>query len=252
MEAMFEAKAGLLYVERCVEIHAAQARLNGAKTVIGEAVRSWTGGPGEVRIETDRNRYVAASAVFCAGPWSDQLLRSIGIPLTVRRKPVIWYPTRDRRYSMDQGCPVFCFDTADGFFYGLPTLSGEQLKVAEHTGGEGIASADELDRTLHPRDESRVNRFVRTHLPDVVPTVAKSSICMYTMTPDQHFVIDRHPDHPNVVFAAGFSGHGFKFAPIVGSILADMVESGRTEEPIEFLSLSRAALRDSRPDRSKV
>ncbi|MFQ5495743.1 MAG: FAD-dependent oxidoreductase, partial [Phycisphaerae bacterium] len=148
----------------------------------------------------------------------------------------------DNSLRADHGCPVFCFDTADGFFYGFPATDSDGLKVGEHSGGEEIADPDRLDRSLHPHDTDRVCGFVQRHLSGVDLTPHSHSVCMYTMTPDEHFVVDRHPRFANVFLAAGFSGHGFKFAPVIGSVMADLVTAGRTDTPIGFLSALRSDL----------
>lgn len=241
MQAVFEADAGFLHVDRCVEVQARLAQSKGASLTVGERVRSWNDTGGEVRVETDRQSYTAKSLVLCAGPWSNSVMRQDLLPLTVLRKPVFWFETRNRQYAIERGCPVFCFDTKDGFYYGCPTLEGDLLKIAEHSGGT-TADADTLDRQTHPEDEARIRNFAQQFLPDVIPQVRRSSVCMYTMTPDQHFILDFHPQSSRVAVAAGFSGHGFKFAPIMGSILADFVIEGRTREPCGFLSEKRPAL----------
>jgi sarcosine oxidase len=115
--------------------------------------------------------------------------------------------------------------------------------LANHSGGKLVFRPEEMDRELHPNDVLPLQRFLENHLPCVRSVVKEHSVCMYTMTPDEHFIIDRHPGHSNVFLAAGFSGHGFKFVPVVGSVLADLVIDGETKEPVAFLSASRPALR---------
>ncbi len=239
LQAVYEADAGFLHVERCVQAHASQAEAKGAEIAVGRSVRKWSANGSGVTLETENDRYSAGALAVCAGPWTNDLLQSLGLPLTVRRKVVLWLQAKGREYALERGCPVFCFDTADGFFYGCPTLTGTELKMAEHSGGERIEHADRLDRALRSQDTVRVMRFADRHFPGLTSTITRHSVCMYTMTPDEHFVIDRHPHHPNVVFAGGFSGHGFKFAPVVGEALADLVTAGKTELPIGFLSGSR-------------
>ena len=116
------------------------------------------------------------------------------------------------------------------------------MKIANHTGGEVVDDPSNPDQALHESDTRFAADFFSRHMPGVSPRALRHAICMYTMTPDEHFVIDRMIEHPRVSFAAGFSGHGFKFAPIVGSILADLALDGRTNEPIGFLSASRPAI----------
>jgi glycine/D-amino acid oxidase-like deaminating enzyme len=96
-----------------------------------------------------------------------------------------------------------------------------------------------VDRSLRDSDYKPVEAFLRTHLPTVLPACRDHAICLYTMSPDEHFIVDRHPQHPQVVIAAGLSGHGFKFAPVLGAALAELAINGSTQLPIDFLSLRR-------------
>jgi monomeric sarcosine oxidase len=247
MEVRFEADAGYLLVEDCVLTHVEQARRHGATIVTRTPVRVWLADETSVTVRTDECEYSAGSLIVCGGPWSSALLSSLDLPLEVRRKLVFWFPIGDDRYLVERGCPAFAFETREGFFYGFPAIDGRTVKVGEHTGGQAIAGVDQLDRRLLPEDAAPVQRFIRRHLPGLRPDVQRHSVCMYTMTPDEDFIVDRHPHYPNVAYAAGFSGHGFKFAPVIGSILADLVMTGRTEEPVEFLRADRPALRVRRP-----
>ncbi len=113
------------------------------------------------------------------------------------------------------------------------------MKVAEHTGGRPVDDPANVDRTIDPGEQRRLETFLAAHLPEVSSRVADHAVCLYTMSPDEHFVVDRHPEHANVVFAAGLSGHGFKFTPVLGRLLADLALDGGTSLPIDFLSLGR-------------
>jgi glycine/D-amino acid oxidase-like deaminating enzyme len=135
--------------------------------------------------------------------------------------------------------PAYYVENGAGAFYGFPSLDGATMKVAEHTGGEPVADPSRVDRAQRAADVVRVAEFVKDHLPAVETTPARHSVCLYTMTPDRHFLIDRHPRWGNVAFAAGFSGHGFKFAPVVGEALADLATGQTTRLPIGFLSPRR-------------
>lgn len=241
---LFELDAGVLRAEECVRTHLELALRHGATIISGQRVRDWSAGPAGVRVRTEDAEFAGGSLVIAGGAWSGRLLAGLGLPLEVRRKVQLWFATDNPAHDVLRGCPAFAFDLDEGFFYGMPATEAGVMKVAEHTGGEPVSDADALDRELRPEDLEPVQRFNAAHLPGVRPLVHHHSVCMYTMTPDQHFVIDRHPQHENVAFAAGFSGHGFKFSPLVGSILSDLVLYGRTSEPIAFLSLSRAALQE--------
>lgn len=238
MEILFEADAGYLPVESCVRVQIEQARACGATLAECEPVRSWTAQAGGVRVRTERGEYSAGALVVTAGAWLGRMLAELSIPLTVRRKVQLWMQAR-RPGVFGSGCPVYAFDTRRGFFYGFPELEPGVVKVAEHTGGLLVPEPAEVDRGLHETDVAPLRAFVDEYMPGLSGQVVRHAVCLYTLTPDAHFVIDRHPAQPRVVFAGGFSGHGFKFAPIVGSILADLVVDGRTEEPAAFLGLGR-------------
>jgi sarcosine oxidase len=239
MTILYEADAGFLEVENCVRAHVDQALSCGAQLQLGVSVRGWAADKNGVRVDTDSGIFTAARLVLCAGAWSSKLLGDLGIRLTIRRKVVVWFETCGTAYRVDSGCPVFCFDTPSGFFYGFPSFDGCTVKVGEHSGGEPVATPEQLDRHVHESDLEPLEQFIAKHLPAAQPRLADQSVCMYTMTPDEHFIIDRHPAHENVIVACGFSGHGFKFASVVGSILADLVTHGGTAEPAGFLKLSR-------------
>ena len=124
-------------------------------------------------------------------------------------------------------------------FYGFPSLDARSVKVAEHSGGAMVADPAHVDRAIDADEQRRVQTFLADHLPEVSPRVADHAVCLYTMSRDEHFAVDRHPEHPNVAFAAGLSGHGFKFTPVLGRALADLALDGSTSLPIDFLSLKR-------------
>lgn len=240
--ALFEADGGLLRVEACIAAHLDRARRCGAETRAREEALHWFADEHGVTVTTRSGRYQAGRLVICAGAWAGRLLPKLRVSLRVRRKVQLWLRCDDARYALAQGCPVFAHDLDDGFFYGFPALDGATVKVALHTGGQAVDDPSTLDRALCDSDAPPVAAFARRYLPGVSSDVVRHSVCMYTMTPDEHFVIDRHPRHDRVAFAAGFSGHGFKFASVVGAVLADLALDGATREPVEFLRLSRPAL----------
>lgn len=225
-EVLYEADAGVLHAERCVEAFVRLARLGGAEIREREPVRSWHADARGVRVETEQAAYEADALVVSAGAWSTRLLASLGLPLKVLRKVQLWFANRDARYRRGRGCPVYGFEVGERFFYGFPEIDAGEIKVAEHTGEDAANGPDELDRSLRPGDADAVRAFVAAHLPGVGADIVRHAVCMYTMTPDGHFVIDRHPRHERVWLACGFSGHGFKFAPVVGELLADGLEHG--------------------------
>ena len=233
MDALFEKNAGFLHVEACVRAHARLAVRHGAEIRENIVVQSYARSLDQIIVSTDQGTLTSSALVLCAGPWSSTFLPH---SLSLRRKVVLWFETSDDSYNMDRGCPTFCFETPDGFYYGFPSLNGREVKVAEHSGGRVFDDADKIDRQVTPADEVRIRAFVAKYLPKLTNQVTRRSTCMYTMTPDEHFILDGQFDRPRVVWAAGFSGHGFKFAPIIGSVMADFVMHGETQEPAGFLS----------------
>lgn len=236
--AMFEPGAGYLLVEDCVRAQARLAAQLGAILRFDEPVRRWHADDDAIRVHTDRGVYSAERLILTAGAWSQDLLSALQLPLEVQRRMQLWFGVTDARYTVGAGFPAFAIEVESGFFYGFPAIEPGCMKVAEHLGRQPNAHPERLDRDLHDADVTEVRQFIRRHLPGVSTSVVRHSACMYTMTPDEHFVVDRTPDDPRIVFAAGFSGHGFKFAPIVGQVLAELAIEGRTREPTEFLRLN--------------
>lgn len=238
-DVVFEPQAGFLSVEACVRTHIEAAVRHGAKLNTGEAVLDWTVEADVVRVRTTRAAYEAARMIIAAGPWSAAIVRDLGVELRVARKPMTWHRVRSDVYNVAAGAPAFYFDTPEGAFYGSPSLDGKSLKVAEHTGGEDVIDPSNVDRQLRTTDVVPVARFLREFLADVEPEPMRHSVCMYTLSPDHHFIVDRLPGCGNVVVGAGFSGHGFKFTSVLGRALAELALDGRTDLPIQFLSLER-------------
>ena len=240
--AVFEREAGYLFVERCGLAHLRLAAASGAELVTGEPAVSWRATSNGVVVETATHRYHASHLVITAGAWAAGLLADLAVPLTVRRKHLHWYATADRRYSADRGCPCFFYETPAGLFYGFPEVNGGGVKVAEHTGGVDIADPLADDKAVEPEDRARVEAYIRDYLPGVSTTPVRHAVCYYTMSPDEHFVVGRHPEHPNVAFVAGLSGHGFKFASVLGEVLAELTLDGATRQPVGFLGVDRPGL----------
>lgn len=241
-EAVFEARAGYLLVERCVEAHAKAAVQLGAELRTGETVRSWRAEGTGVVVETDRGSYAADRLIVAAGAWAGPLLADLKIPLVVRRKPLYWFRTRNDTYRADLGCPAFLYDLPIGCFYGVPQIDPRGIKVAQHTGGPVVDDPLAVDREIDPADQEAVTDFVAEYLEGVTTQCTDHTVCMYTMTPDAHFIVDRHPEYPQVALAAGLSGHGFKFTCVLGELLCQLALDGRTSLPLEFLSCRRASL----------
>ncbi len=240
--AFFESDAGLVPPERAIQTYASLIRQLGGVLTEEEPVESWSAEDGGVRVTTARDTYHAGHLVLCAGAWSERLLGDIGIRLTVTRQPLMWVDTEDPESFGLERCPVWSIDRpAGGMYYGFPIMGDRPgFKVGIHDLGEAT-NPDTVDRQWRGEDEHELREMLARFIPKANGDLLNACVCLYTNTPDSHFVIDRHPEHDNVTIACGFSGHGFKFAGVFGEAIADLVLEGATALPIDFLSLQRLA-----------
>lgn len=238
-DVAFEPGAGTLFVDYCVQALVDEAIAQGATLHGNEPAVEWTSDGLLVRVRTEKDEYSACKLVVTAGAWAGRFLSDLGLKLNVLRKFVGWFPIHNKDDLSANVLPTYFFEMPNGAFYGFPSFDGMTVKVAEHTGGEMVLDPLNVDRECHPNDLVRLQAFLTDQLPDVERIPSRHSVCLYTMSTDQHFVIDVHPRWSNVVFAAGFSGHGFKFCPVIGEIMADLVQSGTTFFPVEFLAIER-------------
>lgn len=236
---VFEPTGGYLLVEKCVCAHLQVAKALGAELLTNTVVSGWSADEHEVRVRTSAGELVAERLIVAAGAWASGLLDEISLQLEVRRKSIFWLDSQDPKYCVESGFPVFLFELPDGVYYGFPQLDSRGVKIAEHSGGQIIPDPLEVDREIDEAERQRIVDFASLHLPGVSSRVREHAVCLYTMSPDEHLIVDRHPAHANVVFAAGLSGHGFKFVPVLGRALAELALDGACSLPVEFLSLAR-------------
>jgi len=246
LAVVFERDAGLLHVEECVRQQCAAARRRGATLLADVRVTGYSASSAGIEVHTSSGTWSVGCVAIAGGAWSGALLADLGLPLTIRRKMQVWLEADAAAYRVESGSPAFGFhvpaDGGEAFFYGFPALEPGVVKLAEHTGGEPIDDPDGLDRALHESDTRRVQAFAQRYLPSVRTRVVRHAACMYTITPDEHFVVGLHPRARRLAFAAGLSGHGFKLAPILGRTLADLALDGATDAPIELFSPARFAV----------
>jgi sarcosine oxidase len=202
--------------------------------------RSTGGGDELLIVRTSRGEYLAKHLIVCGGAWSGKLLADLGVPLLVTRQVLGWVTPRDPQPFALGIFPVWAAENPDGTLqYGFPVMPGEQrLKVAWHGPGSPT-DPDAVDRATSGADAATFLPSLPHLLPGAVGPVAKMCTCLYTNSPDHHFIIDRYPRDPRITVACGFSGHGFKFASVVGEILADLAIRGQTSMPAAFLGLQR-------------
>jgi sarcosine oxidase len=239
---LYEYQAGFLNPELAISVHADLAMRHGADIRGNEPVLKWETSDRGASVTTTKGTYSAGELVFCGGAWSDKLVADLGVPLVVTRQVLGWVQPRRRDYFRLGALPVWATDNGDGtIYYGFPLIpESPGLKLAHH--GRGTPTdPDTVDRNPRPGDEETFRPALRQFLPDADGPVISMRICLYTNSPDGHFIVDRPPSHPHVTIACGFSGHGFKFCSVIGEALADLATKGMSELPIGFLGLERFA-----------
>ena len=240
--AIYESDAGLIIPETAIEAHLRVAEAAGAEMHFHAAVATWSDserGTIDVMLE-DGSRYETRRLALCMGPWFERIAPTIGIPLVVERRVQHWFaPVRSDYGPAD--VPTFLVDRADqpSVMYGFPDL-GDGVKAAFHAVGS-VAHPSDLDRAIHQSDIEPVRAALNAWIPGAAGRVIGGKVCMYTLTPDEHFVLGLHPEDSRIALAGGFSGHGFKFAAAIGEIVADLLATGGTAHEIGFLSPQRFA-----------
>ena len=243
--ALYEPQAGLLAAERCIVAHVTAALRHGADVHGHETVEGWEPSGAGVRVRTQRGVYQAERLVLTAGAWTHRLLTPYHGVLQPERQVLIWMQPRvPSAFQMD-AFPVFILDVEEGHFYGMPTYGIPGFKIGRfHHLEQLVDDPASMDRGFHPEDEALLRGLARRYFPDGEGPILSTATCMFTNSPDGHFVIDVHPEDPRVVFAGGFSGHGFKFCPVIGEILADLAADGATRHDISLFSAARLAPSD--------
>ncbi|HEY8800390.1 MAG TPA: N-methyl-L-tryptophan oxidase [Candidatus Limnocylindrales bacterium] len=243
MGALHDPDAGMIRPERAIAAQLRLAEQDDAELRFRERVVDWRPASlGGFEVETDLGVYGADYLVIAAGAWTGSFVPDLRLPLEVERVPVFWFEPKVPVAEVSIGrLPIWILDTAaDGSFYGFPYDEVAGLKVARHHSGEVVDPAT-VDRTERAADVERVRAFSRSSFPAADGPLLGSLVCLYTNTPDLGFVIDRHPTVTGVAFASACSGHGFKFAPVIGEALADLATRGTTALPIEPFRAARFA-----------
>jgi sarcosine oxidase len=229
---------GFLEVEAALAAMVELAKRDGADVRAGTHVRSITPTRDGVRIECADGPIDAKVAIVAAGPWLPSLFPGTPLPLRVTRQVQAWFEPRDPELFDASRFPVFLIESRHGQHYGFP-LHGMGVKIAKHHHADETVDPGRFDRTVSEADLALIRALAAEHIPGAngPPRAAKS--CLYTVTPDRHFIIDRIPGAPNLIVASPCSGHGFKFAPVIGDILADLATTGTTPHDISRFGLAR-------------
>jgi sarcosine oxidase len=234
--AVFQPDGGFLLPERCIVAH---VRASGAEVRERERVLGWEPVGEGVRVRTERGEYEAERLVLTAGAWMSELA---GLPVVAERQVLAWLePSRPELFAPER-FPVFNLQVdEEERYYGFPVFGILGFKLGRYHHLREQGPADELDRKPRPEDERVLREFAERFFPEGAGPALALKTCLFENSPDEHFVLDRLPDAPQVVVGGGFSGHGFKFCSVVGEILADLAIDGETRHEIGFLRLDRLA-----------
>jgi sarcosine oxidase len=236
-DALYSPDSGFLLTVPALRAMANVARTLGATIVEETPAVGWGATADAVWVETPIARYEAGALIVTAGAWSTRALADLDLPIDILRKTLWWQEVDDpRRFEPDR-FPVFITDSPAGEIYGFPVYGIPGLKIANHAGGQ-VVDPETVERSTRPGENANCLELAARVLPGVGSRVVKSAVCLYGMTPDTDFIVDRHPAFAQVAIGAGFSGHGFKFAPAIGELLAELVVDPGTET-IPRLRLSR-------------
>ncbi|UHQ98260.1 N-methyl-L-tryptophan oxidase (plasmid) [Natrinema zhouii] len=239
-KALFQPDGGYLDSDRCLIAHVQQAQEHGATIKAREKVIDWRSTSKGIKVETNKSEYTADRLVITAGAWISDLVNELQSTTSVERQVLTWLqPTEPENFD-PSNFPVFTITVDEGQFYGFPEYKVPGFKFGKHHHEEELVDPNEENwREPTLADEQTLRNFAERYLPTGAGSTLALRTCMYTNSPDENFIIDTHPDNDDVVIATGFSGHGYKFCSVVGEVIADLVDTKKTEHPIGQFSNSR-------------
>ena len=237
--AVYQPDAGFLLAERCVMAHVKAAQTLGAEVHYQERVLKWEAGASDVWVRTDRDSYRAEKLVIAAGPWASSLVPLLADLAVPERQVLMWSQPLQPEIFRPGAFPVFVLDVPEGLLYGTPIFEIPGFKIGRYHHLHQQVDPDRMDRECHPEDEKVLRAAIRRYFPAADGPTLTLKTCIFTNSPDGHFIVDLHPQSPRILVAAGFSGHGFKFSSVVGEVLSDLVLSGGTQRDISLFRLNR-------------
>ncbi|MWV40500.1 N-methyl-L-tryptophan oxidase [Natrialba sp. INN-245] len=238
-EAVYQPQGGFLRPEECTVAHVNRAHRDGATIRARERVVDWRPTDGGVRVETDHGAYEADRLVITAGAWAARFVDELEGVAVPERQVLAWlHPTEPDQFDPER-FPVWNLQVPEGRFYGFPVFGVPGFKFGRYNHREETVDPDAFEREATQADERLLREFAEEYFPTGAGPTMRLQTCLFTNTPDDHFVLDTLPDHPQVAVGAGFSGHGFKFASVIGEILADLALEGETDHDVDLFSLDR-------------
>jgi sarcosine oxidase len=237
--AVFQPDGGFIEAERALAANIAVAKERGAAVRTGEKVIAVEPAGTGVSVVTDRGAIAADVAIVAAGSWLSGLFPELRLPLMVTRQVVGWFEPQQPEQFAAGRFPAFMFESEYGQHYGFPAYGNKGIKFAKHHHLGEAVHADSYKRTVSAEDEAAIRAPLEQYLPAANGPLRAAETCLYTMTPDSTFIIDHVPGFPQIVIASPCCGHGFKFSPVVGEIVADLVTKRTTEHDIAQFRLGR-------------
>jgi sarcosine oxidase len=237
---LLQPDGGFLDPEGCIAAHLRLAQSFGAELHTGERVLEWEPEGDGVRVRTERGEYRAGRLVITAGAWLPKIAPRFAALAVPERNALAWFRPQQPEWFAPERFPVFIFDDGEaGWYYGFPMHGLPGLKVGKHHHFREVVDPDILDRTPRSQDEAVLRGFTARYFPAGTGETLHLATCLYTNTPDGHFIIDSYPGAPQVIVGGGFSGHGYKFCSLVGEVLADLAVDGFTRHDIRLFRISR-------------
>jgi sarcosine oxidase len=246
MRAVFQPEGGFIASEHAITAHCRLAQAAGADLRARERVLGWEARPGGegVRVTTDKGRYDAGRLVLTAGAWMAELAPLLVGRAMPERQVLAWLQPHQPELFAPDRFPVFNLAVEEGRYYGLPIHEVPGFKFGRYHHRNEIGPAETIRREVDAEDERLLRQFAGRYFPQGSGATMALRACIFTNTPDEHFILDHHPEHPQVTLASPCSGHGYKFCSVIGEILADLATGdGQTRHDIGFLRLGRAAMR---------
>ncbi|MBO0710491.1 MAG: N-methyl-L-tryptophan oxidase [Acetobacteraceae bacterium] len=240
--ALYQPDGGFISSERAIVAHVTLAQGEGADIRARERALGWRATGNGVAVTTERGTYEAATLIVTAGAWVGQFVPALAKRAMPERQVLGWFQPADPALFQPKQFPVFNARFDEGHYYGLPIWGMPGLKLGCYHHLRQATDPDALDRECHAEDEALLRQVVRRYFPNADGPLMGMTACMFTNTPDEHFVIDALPDTPQVIVASPCSGHGFKFASVIGEILADLATTGRPHCDISPFQIGRTAV----------
>ena len=237
--AVYQPDGGFLLSERCIVAHVTAALELGAEVHGREQVVGWEPTADGVKVRTDRSSYSSRRLIVCSGAWTAKLLPQLAESTMPERQVLAWFQPLSPELFRPQSFPVFGLVVDEGRFYGFPSFGIPGFKVGRTHHLDQQVDPDHMDREVHREDEDVLREFTRRYFPQAAGPALALKTCLFTNSPDGHFILDVLPGFPQVSVAAGFSGHGFKYCSVVGEIMADLAQHGDTSHDLSLFRISR-------------